>query len=227
MIYRSGVFSKREGLSDSEFREHWLNVHGPLARQMPGLHSYRQNHIKERIFEAKNSQHHAIDGISQLMFDDIAAMERSEVSIEYAACKADIPKFQSAITILVLESEQACRGGQISSSDGVKLLWLSVARSEVAGETLRQQWKADLTAKVDAIPSGARWIQNFVVDRAHPVQAGVPQGDIDAETLSELWFSNYTALKQWVDSPSGHQLIHGDPLFAPLGVYVVEEVRIL
>lgn len=89
-IYRCGLFNRRPGLSDAQFRQHWINVHGPLASKLPGLGSYRQNHILERIYEADDSPVQAIDGISQLSFPTVADMVRSDASPEYASCKEDI-----------------------------------------------------------------------------------------------------------------------------------------
>ena len=228
MIYRSGVFSKREGLSDNQFREHWINVHGALARKMPGLRSYRQNHIVERLYEARGMAHHAIDGISQLKFDDVAAMERAEISPEYAACKTDIPKFQGAITILVLEREEIVRRANTPlAQKTAKLLWVSLARGDVNGAELRGRWMTDAAVKINWIGKSSGFTQNFVSDRAHPVQAGVPQGDIAAEALSELWFEDVASLKAWVASPAGHGIIYEDSMLTPIGVYLIEEIRIV
>ena len=57
---------------------------------MPGVRRYLQNHIRERLFEVRPFPSHEVGGISQQWFDDIAAMERCEISPEYAAVKRDI-----------------------------------------------------------------------------------------------------------------------------------------
>ena len=105
MIFRSGVFSRKDGISETQFGDHWFQVHGHLASFMPGVHRYFQNHIRERLFEVQPFPDHEVGGISQQWFDDVAAMERCERSPEYAAVKRDIPNFQGAITILVLAGE--------------------------------------------------------------------------------------------------------------------------
>ncbi len=38
MIFRSALFSRRDGLSEAQFNRHWREVHGELARHMPGVH---------------------------------------------------------------------------------------------------------------------------------------------------------------------------------------------
>jgi len=139
MIYRCALINRRPGLDQAAFRRHWIEVHGALASRLPGVGSYRQNHIAERLFESDDSPLQAIDGIAQLSFDSVAAMERSDASAEYAAVKLDIPKFQGGITILVIEADEivSCRGPA-----PVKLLWISSRREGVAATGLRERWLA-------------------------------------------------------------------------------------
>lgn len=98
MIYRCALINRRPGLDAAAYRKHWIEVHGALAARLPGLGTYRQTHIAERLFEVPDAPVQAIDGVSQLSFESVAHMERSDRSPEYAAVKLDIPKFQGGIT---------------------------------------------------------------------------------------------------------------------------------
>ena len=223
MIFRSGVFSRRPDITPAQFGRHWLHVHGELARHMPGVHGYLQNHIVERLFEVVPFPDHAVDGISQQWFDDVAAMERCEASPAYAAVKRDIPNFQGAITILVLEGRPVI---DAPADGGAKLLVLTRAR--VQGVGLADASAALATAFrsfPDAPPR--RCVQNMVVDRAHPVSANVPSGRVPIDGMAELWFDDGAARRAWVGSPAGHAFIHGNALLEPLAVYAVEEKRIV
>lgn len=228
-IYRSALINRREGLSDAQFREHWIRVHGALAARLPGLGTYRQNHIAERLLENRDLPVQSIDGVSQLSFDSVAAMELSDASLEYAACKADIPLFQGGITILVLSprrlfgSEALARG-----QHGAKLAWLSTRRAGVPADGLHERWFRESGAIGESVPGARRQVQNFVVDRGHPVQAGVPVGSADAvEAWGELWFDDVGSLRAGLASPAGQRLVHGDPLLTPIAVYRIDEVHIV
>jgi uncharacterized protein (TIGR02118 family) len=223
MIYRSGVFSKRDGMTDAQFRQHWREIHGELASHLPGLHSYRQNHIVERIYEAAPFPGHEIYGISQLNFDDVAAMERMEVSSEYAACKVDIPMFQGAITILVLQETHVSQGHPAAPGGArSKLLLVSMAR----GDKPLDQAAAEASSPAShAAP--LRIVHNAVVDRSHPVAAGVPQGDLPITGMTEFWFDNAASLNEWIVSAAGKQRLFADPLDVPMGIYAIEEIRIV
>ncbi|WP_187625946.1 EthD family reductase [Pseudomonas congelans] len=227
MIYRSAVFSRKEGLSSEEFRTHWINVHGTLAKHMPHLHAYNQNHIAECLYETDEPLDHAIAGISQLAFDDIGAMERSEVSPEYVAVKHDIPNFQGAITILVLSPHVVVEPPAKFENTRTKLFWLSIANGDISSTSIQQEWPLTSRQEYAKVSEFEGFIQNFVVDRAHPVSAGVPQGVLPVEAISEAWFEDVDALKAWVSSDVGQRLIHQDPMLKTIGVYVIEELTII
>lgn len=227
MIYRCAIFNRRAGFDNAAFRNHWIEVHGVLAAKLPGLGTYRQNHILERLYEADPSPVQPIDGISQLSFEDVAAMERSDCSPEYAAVKLDIPKFQGGITILVIELDEimpkAC-----AKDAPAKLIWVSTRRAGARAEGLRRRWLEANRESGRDVRGARRFVQNFVTDRTHPVAAGVLSGDAGgAETVSELWFEDLNSAREAANSAAGKRLLHDDPMLSPVGIYLVEEIRIV
>ena len=225
MIFRSGVFSRRDGIGEAQFGEHWYKVHGHLASFMPGVHRYVQNHIRERLFEVRPFPDHEVGGISQQWFDDIVAMERCERSPEYAAVKRDIPNFQGAITILVLAGETVFgtppvpEKGVPPGGPAHKLLVLARRRPGVPADRRPQA-----LAQADGGPLAC--VQNVVVDNGHPVSANVPSGKVPVEAMAELFFRDEAQLRAWVASPAGQAFVHQDPAYEPLAVYAVNAVRI-
>lgn len=225
MIFRSGVFSRKDGISEAQFGEHWYQVHGHLASVMPGVHRYFQNHIRERLFEVQPFPDHEVGGISQQWFDDVAAMERCERSPEYAAVKRDIPNFQGAITILVLAGEPVFgtppspTTGRVPGGPATKLLVLSRLR------------KTPLSQPLNALPATEdgpfAYVQNTVVDSAHPVSVNVPSGRLPVDSMAELFFKDTGQLRRWVASPEGQAFIHQHPLQEALAAYAVDVVRIM
>ena len=208
MIFRSGVFSRKDGISEEQFNQHWLHVHGELARHMPGVHRYFQNHIRERLYEVRPFPSHEVGGISQQWFDDISAMERCERSPEYAAVKRDIPNFQGAITILVLQGE----GSREVPEHAAKLLVL---------------WRARGDARPQSPQGALAYVHNRVVDRAHPVSANVPSGQVPVDAMDELWFASRDELRAWFASARGREFLHSQQGFEPLAAYLVEQIRIV
>jgi uncharacterized protein (TIGR02118 family) len=83
------VLYRRGGMSSTDFRKHLREIHGPLARKLPGLRKYVQN------YPAEDGQRKAPpwDAIVELYWDDRTTMEAAWKSPEGAASDADLPLF--------------------------------------------------------------------------------------------------------------------------------------
>ena len=94
MLKRIGIIRRPEGMSKQELRDHWLNVHGPIALRIPGLRGYRLNFVDHWLGE--NTQDW--DGFAELWFDDEESMERGFAALadEIAADRA---RFVGTITV--------------------------------------------------------------------------------------------------------------------------------
>ena len=81
-IVRMGLINQLEDRSNEKFRDHWRNKHAQLARKLPALRSYVQNHVIDKAqrgisFRRGSEQ---LDGISQLAFDSEEAMRSAFAS---------------------------------------------------------------------------------------------------------------------------------------------------
>lgn len=79
---------KRPDLSLDEFRGYWLTEHAALGRQIPGLRRYV---ISFPV--AGQPSIPPYDGLAELWFDDLAAVERRYGTAEMQAGLADLPHF--------------------------------------------------------------------------------------------------------------------------------------
>ena len=82
------VLYKRPGLTQEEFRRHLQEIHGPLAKALPGVRKYIQNYV---VDDPKRTP--AWDAIIELYFDDWCSMEAAWASPQGAASDADLPAF--------------------------------------------------------------------------------------------------------------------------------------
>ena len=90
MIKRVSLLTRKDDMSREQFTRHWLEIHAPLARPVPGLRRYVQSHILEEFRRADiPTSPVQVDGIAELWFDDRASMERALASPEMAALHAD------------------------------------------------------------------------------------------------------------------------------------------
>lgn len=83
------VLYRRQDLSETDFRRYLREIHGPLARRLPGLRKYVQNYVAEDPARG----HPGWDAIVELYFDDRESMERAWESLEGKASDADLPLF--------------------------------------------------------------------------------------------------------------------------------------
>ena len=82
------VLYKRPDLTREQFRRYLEQIHAPLARALPGLRGYTQNHVI-----ADPMRNSGWDAIVELYFDNWDAMEAAWDSPQGAASDADLPKF--------------------------------------------------------------------------------------------------------------------------------------
>ena len=105
MIVRMGWLQKPQDWSLERFREHWRGHHGDLARQLPGLRAYVQNHIVDHVQRGIAFQRGpmTLDGFSQLWFADTAALDAAFASPAGQAAMAHANTFIEEITTFLVE----------------------------------------------------------------------------------------------------------------------------
>ncbi len=83
------VLHRRPDLTPEQFRRHLQEIHGPLAKNLPGLRKYVQNIVGS---DPKRKPP-GWDAIIELYFDDWPSMEAAWTSPQGAASDADLPAF--------------------------------------------------------------------------------------------------------------------------------------
>lgn len=86
------VLYRKPGMTPQEFRRHLEEVHGALARNLPGLRKYTQNFV---LPDPKRNP--GWDAIVELYFDDWDAMEAAWASPQGTTSDADLPLFADLI----------------------------------------------------------------------------------------------------------------------------------
>ncbi|HEV2468295.1 MAG TPA: EthD family reductase [Candidatus Sulfotelmatobacter sp.] len=83
------VLYRRPDLSPTQFRHHLETIHASLAKALPGLKEYTQNHA---IPDSKRD-HPGWDAVIELYFDNREIMEAAWASPQGAASDADLSLF--------------------------------------------------------------------------------------------------------------------------------------
>jgi uncharacterized protein (TIGR02118 family) len=98
MIKALFIASRMPGLSLAEMSQHWLEVHGPLAANVPGLRRYVQNHAAPEAYAFSRMTH---DGWAEMWFEDLSALRRARQSPEWKALQQDVGLFAQPMAIVV------------------------------------------------------------------------------------------------------------------------------
>ncbi len=111
MIKSLSLLSRKDGLTHEEFTKHWVEVHAPLARHVPGLKKYVLSHvITERFRPDIPSIPGDVDGIAELWYDDLEAMQRANASPEAKRLHADGATFIGRIKMFTTEETTIIEG---------------------------------------------------------------------------------------------------------------------
>jgi uncharacterized protein (TIGR02118 family) len=71
------LLTRKSDLTHEQFMRHWVDVHAPLAKSVPGIRRYVQTHIlEERKRPDIPSSDAEIDGIAELWYDDAIPWRR-------------------------------------------------------------------------------------------------------------------------------------------------------
>lgn len=212
MLIRSGLIQNRDGVDPHAFGRHWREVHGPLAKRLPKLRGYVQNHIVARGQAAHANRIHRIDGISQLWFDDVDSMVSGMSSPENDACVVDISGFLAGATLAVQDPGEWTGSGK---PEGARLMAVYVGDGEPAeitadvGRVLGEAGATPAAFRVNAILA-----RNFIVDPT------VSRSEAPIVGVLEAYFHDDDSRARAIDSGAlnrGHSL-------APAAVMAVTRV---
>jgi uncharacterized protein (TIGR02118 family) len=83
-------------MSYEAFRNHWLNVHGPVCARLPNLRRYSVNFVDRERFPK-----FGYDGFSELWFDSEDDLVAAFKSPDGQWLLADLPNFTSVIDPII------------------------------------------------------------------------------------------------------------------------------
>lgn len=103
MIAAISLMRRQESLSLTQFRRHWLEIHGPLVCGFPGLRRYVQCHPVASAAMNEIARSMRIDGFPILYFDTDQDRIRAHRSPEMAACNVNSRQFVGAVSRVITD----------------------------------------------------------------------------------------------------------------------------
>lgn len=223
MITRMGMLQQNRELTTQEFRDHWLNRHGPLAAQLPGLRRYHQNHVVDREQRAISYKRGGLDfdGFSELWFDDLPSMSSSFAGDLVRQLGDDEDQFIGELKLIT-----AIQHVVIPTTAGVPLLKRMstlTRRSDVSAEQFKSEWFDIHSVLVKRLPQVKGYTQNLIFDRSHGRGKPATYDELPIDGIVELWFDDMDSLDAAFASDAGKTLMnHATEFIAEISTFLVE-----
>ncbi|WP_028601802.1 EthD family reductase [Ottowia thiooxydans] len=224
MINRFVFIERKTDISLDAFRQHWRQVHAPIAAQLPRLRQYTQyDEVGDSLRGLLLGSKVAIDGIALLAFDTIQDIEAAFTPEIVEALVADEGHF---IGKLELVSTVPHLLGKLPEEEGSARRISLIKRTP--GTTLsefQQRWWHD-GGKTGSVPEGAHaCIRNLVIDRGFGRKRDTPYEEFPFDGIEE------TVMKDGVSGEALSKERFGRPAMGPyaeeLAVFTVKAYPIV
>ncbi|AOP42407.1 EthD family reductase [Edwardsiella piscicida] len=107
-LKRISFIQRRPEMSPERFRHEWWDIHGDYLRRFQGVRGYQQSLILGRSVAGRPCAYDevAIDGIVELYFDDLAALEADFASEAGQRAQRHAHSFLQAVSTYLVEQER-------------------------------------------------------------------------------------------------------------------------
>jgi uncharacterized protein (TIGR02118 family) len=184
---------RRDDVTLTRFRRHWLDVHGPLVCRFAGLQRYAQYHVMASPAMNDVARAMRMDGFPILYFADEADRMKAHGSPEMAACNLDSQQFIGAVSRVMADVETVV----VPKHSPISLLVLSPE-----GEK-----------EFQPLPRSQGLIRFHVREQGAAPNSTVPHLPVTVGAVTQLWFDSLVDLEEAV----------ADARVTGSGLFVVEE----
>ena len=196
MIKGIATARRKAGMDKSEFHRYWRKTHGPLALRMSKLRRYVQCHRMND--ELPGFESCPYDGVAEIWFDDLAAMQSITSDPEYTEnAQADEPNFVDMQSLIFLATQEhvVIEGPAIGvDTPLVKMIFLLRRKPGMSVTEFQDYW---LNGHAPQIPRDAgvmRYVQCHQLvetyeDSEPPFDGVAELSFADLDTMNSYWGS--------------------------------------
>lgn len=213
MIAAISMMRRRVDIGSEQFRRHWLDPHGVMTAELPGVRYYIQSHCLDAPGTNALARELAIEGFPQLWFDSYEARRIAYTSPRIAECNIDSEQFVGSVKRLVTAPQTVVDGK--AGSDAVKVVVL------VTGEP-DADWPERLQTRVRALPGVVEFVRHELLEQAAAPASKIPELKVQVAGFAELAFATEAQLL------AGLPAIAGPPAEAACtAVYRVRDYKLV
>jgi uncharacterized protein (TIGR02118 family) len=189
----------RADLPSAECRRYWIEQHGPMALELPGLKHYRQSH---RVSGEDDFGNAPYDGFGSLWFEDEVTAKEALASTQMAALKADAERFSDpAGTRQVLAREVVMRDAP-APADALKLVTFNYRKPGLSPREFQDYWEhrhGQLVLR--NFKALGRYVQNHALLSSYDSAA-----EPDFDGVLEAWLTSLEAFHAGEGTPENEAL---------------------
>lgn len=193
-VVRMGMIRRLPSLTPAEFSAHWSGPHGVFATRIPNLRRYHQNHAAAQLTLGALPDRWALDGLSQLWFDDIDSMLAGIRSPDYSGLAQDTP---SVMTMpgLVVGRQEFVVGERPAEKGHAKAMAVLGRRGDVDRQTFLDDWRKRLAA-VKGIDGLVAATAITIEHRESEPAVVVDYDALPVDLVAEFWFESEPELER-------------------------------
>ena len=156
MIKQVTLFNRKPGMPVEEFQAYWRDTHAQLVRGLPGIRGYIQNHT---LISSYQKQEPDFDGVAEVWFDSLEAMQANTHTSELSAVRADEENFIDRISLRSVLTSEVVIIDEPRPMDGVKNIACLNKRDDMSAEDFQARWKGQHAELAKHIPAQRRYVQ--------------------------------------------------------------------
>ena len=184
MIAAISMMRRRADIGLEQFRRHWLDPHGVMTAELPGVRYYIQSHCLDAPGTNTLAKDLAIDGFPQLWFDSIEARQVAYTSSRIAECNVDSEQFVGAVSRLVTEPRVIV---DRLNENAAKVILIAIGAPDPG-------WPDRLQACVMPIAGLTGYVRHRLIEQAAAPASKIPELKVQVAGIAEVSFETEAAL---------------------------------
>jgi uncharacterized protein (TIGR02118 family) len=184
------IVARKPGLSVDRFRQHWLGIHGPMARKVPGIQGFILSEaVQDSGVAAPNANYRdAFDGIALIWYPGQEALRSGMASQTAKDWLADGDLFIDRAASRGFFVTEQIVVPPARTEGGIKRTVLLVRKPGTTHEQFMEHWTKTHAALAQGVPGLIGAVFNHI-DSA--LGQPSPHGEIDG--IAELWWDSGAA----------------------------------
>jgi uncharacterized protein (TIGR02118 family) len=199
MIAALSLMKRRPDLSEAQFRRHWLDPHGVMTAELPGVRHYVQSHFIDSPHNNALARDLDIGGMPELLFDSYDDRKIAYTSKRIAECNVDSEQFVGAVTRIVTEPVVIVSGPQLepvaikqdapvgsriaikAPAQPPKVVLLAIGAADVA-------WADSTLAHVMTLTGVTGYVRHNILEQAAAPNSKIPELELAIAGVAEITF---------------------------------------